>query len=112
MDPQRPRPALRRREGRDEEEEKKKSGDDDATFVDEAVASVAQLAPGARVSGYVKQVNKGGCFVALSRSVDARVKMCNLGDAFAADPRRRAFRRAPLSRASSSRWTPPPVGAN
>ena len=65
---------------------KKKGGGDDASFVDDAVASVAQLAPGARVSGYVKQVNKGGCFVALSRSVDARVKMCNLGDAFVADP--------------------------
>ena len=90
---------------------KKKSGDEDATFVDEAVASVAQLAPGARVSGYVKQVNKGGCFVALSRSVDARVKMCNLGDASSPIPPP-LFRRARSSRASSSPWTPPPVGAN
>ena len=50
------------------------------------ISSVSQLAPGAHVSGFVKQVNKGGCFVAISRSVDARVKMCNLADTFVSDP--------------------------
>jgi len=51
-----------------------------------SISSVSQLAPGAHVSGFVKQVNKGGCFVAISRSVDARVKMCNLADTFVSDP--------------------------
>ena len=54
--------------------------------VEGAIASVSQLAPGAKVSGFVKQVNKGGCFVAISRSVDARVKMCNLADTFVSEP--------------------------
>ena len=31
-------------------------------------------------------MNKGGCFVAISRSVDARVKMCNLADTSVSEP--------------------------
>jgi ribosomal protein S1 len=48
--------------------------------------TMEKLAPGAAVTGFVKQCTKGGCFVAISRSVDARVKLCNLADDFVADP--------------------------
>ena len=30
----------------------------------------------------MKQCTKGGCFVALGRTVDARVKLCNLSNEF------------------------------
>ena len=47
---------------------------------------LASLQPGGSLSGYVKNVTKGGVFVAVARDVDARVKMCNLSDAFVDDP--------------------------
>ena len=47
---------------------------------------LGSLAPGTNISGYVKNVAKGGLFLAIARDVDARVKMCNLGDAFVDDP--------------------------
>ena len=55
------------------------------------------LQPGSRVDGYVKNVTKGGVFVAIARDADARIKMCNLGDAFVEDPRG-AFPRGALVR--------------
>ena len=55
------------------------------------------LQPGSRVDGYVKNVTKGGVFVAVARDADARIKMCNLGDAFVENPAA-AFPRGALVR--------------
>ena len=53
--------------------------------------------PGAAIHGYVKNVTKGGVFVAVARDADARIKMCNLGDAFVENPAA-AFPRGALVR--------------
>ena len=44
------------------------------------------LEVGKEVSGYVKSVSKVGCFVALSRNVDALIKLTNLADGFVEKP--------------------------
>ena len=44
------------------------------------------LEVGKEVSGYVKSVGKSGCFVALSRNVDALIKLTNLADGFVVKP--------------------------
>ena len=51
-----------------------------------AIETCDQLTPGTKVAGFVKQCTKGGCFVALGRTVDARVKLCNLSNEFVDDP--------------------------
>ena len=53
---------------------------------DAEVQDVATLVPGQRIKGYVKATTKKGCFVALSRSIDAMCKLSNLADDFIADP--------------------------
>lgn len=40
----------------------------------------------AQVHGYVKSVGRAGAFVALSRGLEARVKLGNLADGFVEDP--------------------------
>ena len=50
------------------------------------ISSVSQLAPGAHVSGFVKQVNKEDASSPSPEGrLDARVKMCNLADTFVSD---------------------------
>ena len=44
------------------------------------------LEVGNEVSGYVKSVGKAGCFVALSRNLDALIKLTNLADGFVEKP--------------------------
>ena len=50
------------------------------------IEDIATLVPGERVKGYVKSTSKKGCFVSLSRRVDAMCKLSNLADGFVADP--------------------------
>ena len=88
MDAHRPVPPRRRREGRDEEEEKEEERRRRRN-VRRRGGGVRRAARTRRAGVGVRQTSEqGGCFVALSRSVDARVKMCNLGDAFTSRSRR------------------------
>ena len=57
--------------------------------VDAEVVEVASLVPGQRIKGYVKTTSKKGCFVTLSRNIDAMCKLSNLADEFVADPAER-----------------------
>lgn len=50
------------------------------------IASVNSLTKGQKVTGYVKAINKKGCFVSLSRDVVARVLLKNLSDGFVNNP--------------------------
>ena len=56
------------------------------TPTDPEVTEVSSLVPGQRIKGYVKVTSKKGCFIALSRSIDAMCKLSNLADEFVADP--------------------------
>lgn len=50
-----------------------------------ALPSESLTTPGAPIAGYVKRVEaRQGMFVALDRTHDARVKMCNLSDGYVA----------------------------
>ena len=51
-----------------------------------ACASASDVAAGEEVAGYVKSVGPKGCFVSLSRSLDARVKLRNLSSSFVKNP--------------------------
>ncbi len=46
----------------------------------------ADLAPGRRVTGYVRAAGRAGVFVALARGLDARVRLRQLADGFVDDP--------------------------
>lgn len=48
--------------------------------------AVASLSSELKVQGYVKAISERGCFVTLSRHVDARVMLCNLSDSFVKEP--------------------------
>jgi len=48
--------------------------------------SANNLSVGQLVSGYVKNTSGKGCFVALSRTVDALVRLCDLSDKFIQNP--------------------------
>jgi len=50
------------------------------------VTSASSLAVGTVVRGYVKSASSRGLFVALSRTVDAYARLCNLADTFVAEP--------------------------
>ena len=53
---------------------------------DPEITDVSNLVPGQRVKGYVKATSKKGCFISLSRGIDAMCKLSNLADSFIADP--------------------------
>ena len=53
---------------------------------DSEIHDIASLVPGQPVRGYVKATSKKGCFITLSRNIDAMCKMSNLADEFVADP--------------------------
>ena len=53
---------------------------------DPEITDISNLVPGQRVKGYVKATSKKGCFIALSRGIDAMCKLSNLADSFIADP--------------------------
>lgn len=47
---------------------------------------VASLKEGTVVRGFVRAVNKKGCFVAIGRGIAAQVKLCDLADDFVGNP--------------------------
>ena len=65
---------------------KTSSSSDGARGAPDTSDVLASSQPGSAIHGYVKNVTKGGVFVAVARDADARIKMCNLGDAFVEDP--------------------------
>ncbi|XP_051148647.1 rRNA biogenesis protein RRP5 [Andrographis paniculata] len=44
--------------------------------------NIADLYPNMVVQGYVKSITSKGCFIMLSRKIDAKVLLCNLSDSF------------------------------
>ena len=54
--------------------------------MDAEIEDISTIVPGERVKGYVKSTSNKGCFVSLSRRVDAMCKLSNLADGFVADP--------------------------
>lgn len=38
------------------------------------------------LQGYVKSITKNGCFISLSKVMDARILLCNLSDDFIDNP--------------------------
>ncbi|CAM0905650.1 unnamed protein product [Alopecurus aequalis] len=63
-------------------------------LVDESVISaprfekINDLSPGTEVKGYVKNVNAKGCFIMLSRMVEARIILSNLSDEYVVNPQK------------------------
>ncbi|CAM6099604.1 unnamed protein product [Calypogeia fissa] len=51
-----------------------------------SIETMQDLSLGLLTQGYVKSVSKKGCFVTLSRTVDARILLSDLSDTFVADP--------------------------
>ncbi|KAM0907252.1 hypothetical protein ACQ4PT_016250 [Festuca glaucescens] len=49
---------------------------------------IDDLCPGTEVKGYVKNVNAKGCFVMLSRMVEARIILSNLSDEYVENPQK------------------------
>ncbi|KAH9602114.1 hypothetical protein KSS87_015915 [Heliosperma pusillum] len=47
---------------------------------------IEELEPGMEVKGYVKSVTPKGCFVLLSRNIDAKVLITNMSDEYIKDP--------------------------
>ncbi|KAL1554555.1 rRNA biogenesis protein RRP5 [Salvia divinorum] len=50
------------------------------------VETITDLHPDMAVHGYVKNVSKKGCFIMLSRNIDARILISNLSDDFIENP--------------------------
>ncbi|KAK4767494.1 hypothetical protein SAY86_015244 [Trapa natans] len=48
--------------------------------------TMEELKPNMMVQGYVKNVSSKGCFIMLSRKIDARILLSNLADSFIDDP--------------------------
>ena len=63
-----------------------KSGEKKKKVANPEINDAKNLEVGKEVSGYVKSVGKSGCFVALSRNVDALIKLTNLADGFVVKP--------------------------
>ena len=52
---------------------------------DQTINTVTQLKVGQKVRGYVKNMSDNGCFVSLSKSLTARIKISELSDAYIKD---------------------------
>ncbi|GJM98981.1 hypothetical protein PR202_ga16035 [Eleusine coracana subsp. coracana] len=52
------------------------------------IENVKDLCCGTEIKGYVKNVNAKGCFIMLSRVVEARITLSNLSDEFVENPQR------------------------
>ncbi|XP_062112321.1 rRNA biogenesis protein RRP5 isoform X2 [Humulus lupulus] len=50
------------------------------------VAKIEDLHPNMEIQGYVKNVTSKGCFIFLSRKLDAKILLSNLSDGFVDDP--------------------------
>ncbi|XP_042394409.1 rRNA biogenesis protein RRP5-like [Zingiber officinale] len=47
---------------------------------------IDDIHPGMNIQGYVKNITKKGCFISLSKVMDARILLCNLSDDFIDNP--------------------------
>ncbi|CAN6171331.1 unnamed protein product [Urochloa humidicola] len=52
------------------------------------IEKIEDLLPGTEVKGYVKNVNSKGCFIMLSRMVEARITLSNLSDEYVENPQK------------------------
>ncbi|XP_050226780.1 rRNA biogenesis protein RRP5 [Mercurialis annua] len=53
---------------------------------DQRVEKIEDVPPNSVVQGYVKNVTSKGCFIWLSRKIDARIRISNLSDEYVANP--------------------------
>ncbi|KAM3406782.1 hypothetical protein ACQJBY_000696 [Aegilops geniculata] len=61
---------------------------DDSTTCAPRFEKINDLCPGTEVKGYVKNVNPKGCFIMLSRMVEARIILSNLSDEYVENPQK------------------------
>ncbi|KAL6599504.1 hypothetical protein ACP70R_045641 [Stipagrostis hirtigluma subsp. patula] len=61
---------------------------DDSVTCTPRVEKISDLCPGTEVKGYVKNVNSKGCFIMLSRMVEARIFLSNLSDEYVENPQK------------------------
>ncbi|XP_062219315.1 rRNA biogenesis protein RRP5 isoform X2 [Phragmites australis] len=61
--------------------------DDSATYTPR-IENIDDLCSGTEIEGYVKNVNSKGCFIMLSRMVDARIILSNLSDQYVENPQK------------------------
>lgn len=59
---------------------------DDVTSLRDRVDKIEDLQPNMIVKGYVKSVTPKGCFISLSRKLDAKILLSNLSDGFIESP--------------------------
>ncbi|KAJ4970564.1 hypothetical protein NE237_003663 [Protea cynaroides] len=59
---------------------------DDVDFPNKRVENIEYLHPNMVIKGYVKNVTSKGCFITLSRKIDAKVLLSNLSDGFVKNP--------------------------
>lgn len=52
------------------------------------IEKIKDLLPGMEIKGYVKNVNSKGCFIMLSRMLDARITLSNLSDEYIENPQK------------------------
>ncbi|PXF41293.1 rRNA biogenesis protein RRP5 [Gracilariopsis chorda] len=52
------------------------------------VANASSLKQGTKIRGFVRSVDKKGCFVSIGRGVSAHVKLCDLSDEYVVDPKK------------------------
>ncbi|CAN8073163.1 unnamed protein product [Agarophyton chilense] len=52
-----------------------------------SAVNVADLETGQELRGFVRAVDKKGCFVSIGRGISAHVKLCDLSDDFVTDPK-------------------------
>eukprot|EP01018_Ginkgo_biloba_P021204 Gb_10495 [translate_table: standard] len=78
--------SLRRSRGGSGTLEEKAIKKPQLDFLRSSVERIHELKPNLEVQGYVKSVSSKGCFVMLSRHIDARVLISNLSDTYIEDP--------------------------
>lgn len=61
---------------------------DDSATCTTRFENVNDLSPGSEVKGYVKNVNAKGCFIMLSRMIEARIILSNLSDEYVENPQK------------------------
>ncbi|ONM52228.1 Ribosomal protein S1-like1 [Zea mays] len=61
---------------------------DDLETCTSRIEKIKDLLPGTEIKGYVKNVNSKGCFIMLSRMVDARITLSNLSDEYVENPQK------------------------
>lgn len=61
---------------------------DDSATSTPRFEKINDLCPGKEVKGYVKNVNSKGCFIMLSRMIEARIILSNLSDEYVENPQK------------------------